>query len=213
MVLSKVFKKGKVSSASAGGASFVKIDADSSVDLIILADTSDMLSFNQHAFWRDEGNSPIFPCIGKGCPGCAQGDKAKFKAVLPVLYVGGEKEPVIWTFGITVARMLQDTEDALGSLAGQSIRVKRTGSGLKTRYSVTSLAKKFNISKIKVDWDEIMSRLGPTTAAEIEALLAGDTDDDDDEDPKSAVKRSPFDEAVDDDELEVDIDDEIDEMI
>lgn len=199
----KVFQQGRVTSAPSGGAKFVKIEDGKPVDLVLLAGTAKMISFNQHAFWRDEGNSPIFPCIVDGCPGCERGDRPKFKAVLPVIVLGGDsKDPTIWSFGISVARMLQDMEEATGSdLAGQSVRVKRTGTGLKTKYTVVSLGKKYNISKHKVDFDEIMSQLGPTTREEIIALLDGESSDE--PEPKEPKDEAPgLEEEVTDDEIE-----------
>jgi hypothetical protein len=169
-----VFRKGKVSVGSDGG-KFIKLEADKPLGLILLQGMSEFISFDQHAMWHDEGKSPMFPCIGKGCPGCAMGDKPRFRGVMPVIEKGDASKTIkIWTFGKMVAVALQEIEEVSGSVAGLLVSVKRTGAGLKTRYSVTSTGSRFNISAIVANLPDITKELGPTSVAEIKKLISGE---------------------------------------
>lgn len=191
--MSPVFRTGRVKAAGEGGAGkFVKLEAEKPLDLIIMWPTEKMISFDQHAIWRDEGASPMFPCIkgtGKKCPGCEIGDKPRFRGVMPVVeQTDAEKTVKIWSFGIQTARDLQDIEDATGNLVGLLIRVKRTGTGLKTRYSVVSLGKKFNVERLVSKIPDIAAELGPTDPAEIRRMLAGGDIEEDDVEVEEPVE-------------------------
>jgi hypothetical protein len=143
--------------SSEGGSNFLKIEPDSTVKAVMLVNPSEeMLSFDQHGFWLDGGNSPIFPCIageGEECPGCQKGNNPKFRAFLPVLVKqDGEEVVRIWNFGIGLARSLASIEEVigLGELVGHVIAIKRTGAGKSTRWEAISTGKVVDIDEVEI---------------------------------------------------------------
>jgi len=131
--MSKLFKKGPAVSATSRKGLFVSINDDESVALASLVEIGEMLSADVHEFW--EINPFVtFPCLGTDCPGCRIDNPTRFKAYLPV--VNREGETKIFSFGIRVANQLTDIESAIGNIKGKILRIKRTGKGLKTQYSV-----------------------------------------------------------------------------
>lgn len=166
-----IFTRGSV--PKGGGGRFVKIETDSTVELIPLMGVEGMIGFHQHAFWMEDGSSPIFPCIREDCPGCQLGDEPSWKATMMVIQVEGkEREQRIWTFGASIARQLTELESTLGStIAGQLLRVRRTGAGLKTRYTVVATGRRAKIEGITFDEADLIKELGPTERGEIIAKL------------------------------------------
>lgn len=152
-----------------GGGSFVSVSDGEQVELVPMVDMDDMVSYDQHAIWLDAGNSPIFACIdgtGEQCPGCQMGEKPRFRAFLPVLTQEG---PKIWAFGITMARQLSEIDDAVDGIAGKVMRLRRTGSGINTRYTVITTGKERDVSAAApLDVEE---NLGPTDRMGILELL------------------------------------------
>lgn len=142
------FKTGldAISERSSGTSKFMSIEADSAVTIAPLTGTEDMLSAEMHEFW-DINPFVSMPCLGKDCPSCKLGNKSKFKAFLQV--VTQDKSVKIFPFGISVARQIEELDEALDSVKGQVIRIKRNGSGLKTRYVVTALGKKIDVDEIE----------------------------------------------------------------
>lgn len=162
------FRKGKaVLERKSGAGAFLSVGQDEAVQFAPMVGMDDMISADVHEFW--EVNPAVFVvCLGSHCPACATGNKPKFKAYLPVLTQEGEAK--IFAFGITVARQLTDLEAELGNVRGSILKVKRTGAGMKTKYTVIPLGK-----KVKVDGREqpdIESRLGPTTVDGIRKAMA-----------------------------------------
>ena len=129
---SKLFRKGPVVSDSKKGL-YVSIKDEESVALASLVNLGEMLSADVHEFW--EVNPFVtFPCLGKDCPACKIDAPTRFKAYLPIVTREGEVK--IFAFGIRVANQLTDIEAAVGDLRGKVLRIKRTGKGLKTQYTV-----------------------------------------------------------------------------
>lgn len=152
-----------------GESIFLAIQPDSSVDVVPLESMNEMVSVDQHAIWLDAGNSPIFPCIsgtGEQCPGCQLGDKPRFRGFLPILTKEGER---IFAFGIQVARSLSDIDDATDGIRGQVLRIKRSGSGLSTRWSIITTGKTKDVEGKEVP--DVAEHLGPTSRSEILELL------------------------------------------
>jgi len=192
-------RKGRdaISSASSGSSDFVRIADGDAIDMVSLLDLEEMLSIDQHAIWLDGGNSPMFPCIGKNCPGCDHGNQPRFRAFLPVVVLDSG-EPKIFSFGISIARALEELDEEFGGIAGHVFRVKRKGSGLATTYTVIALGRTRKIAKYEAI--EVEEKLGPVTRKGILELLKetgaledtddydDDDDDDDDEDDDDIVE-------------------------
>jgi hypothetical protein len=162
-----IVRKGTKAMPSSGNSEFLGIKPDESVTIAPLAGIEDMISIDQHVFWVDGGSSPMFPCIGEGCPGCAMGDSPRYRASLPVLTK--EDGPKIFSFGTQVARQLSEIASELGNLKGAMLKVKRTGSGLKTSYTVVAVGKSVKTEGVKVP--DVEKAIGPTTREEIVKLL------------------------------------------
>jgi hypothetical protein len=91
----------------------------------------------------------------------------RYRAFLPIL-VNGEVK--VWSMSKTSHMQLLDIADAGGSLSGMELRIKRTGSGLATRYSVVPRGKRHDISDVpEVD---IISMLGPITTEGVRKVIA-----------------------------------------
>lgn len=171
MAKRSVIRKGRkaIADVGAGAGDFVKIGDGDAVDMVSVYDMEEMLSVDQHAIWLEGGNSPMFPCIGKNCPGCELGNQPRFRAFLPVKLIE-TGEPKIFSFGIQIARALEELDEEFGGLSGNVFRVKRKGSGLATTYTVVALGKKRKVSEDDVI-DDLEEKIGPTTRAGILSLL------------------------------------------
>ena len=163
---SSVFKKGKSAVGAPGSGRFIKINPDESVLFAPMTGLDEMISCDQHEFW-DITPAVIVPCLGKGCPACATGNEARFKAFLPVLTK--EEGVKIYSFGIRMFRQLEELEAELGSLKGKVIKVKRSGSGMSTQYFPLSTGKTMDVSK--AEQIDLIEHLGPSDADEIRKLL------------------------------------------
>lgn len=161
------FKKGLTSlSERVGSGKFLSISPDESVTIAPLTNSADMISAEMHEFW--EVNPLVsMPCLGPGCPACLTKNKPKFKAFLQV--INQDKQVKIFSFGISIARQLEEIEESLGEIKGHVLRIKRNGSGLKTRYVVTPLGKKISVSG--VDLYDVESELGPITVEDQTRVL------------------------------------------
>jgi hypothetical protein len=171
MAKRSVIRKGRkaIADVGSGAGDFVKIGDGDAVDMVSVVDMDEMLSVDQHAIWLEGGNSPMFPCIGKDCPGCELGNQPRFRAFVPVKLVE-TGEPKVFSFGIQIARALEELDEEFGGLAGNVFRVKRKGSGLATTYTVVALGKKRKVSEDDII-EDLEEKIGPTTRAGILALL------------------------------------------
>lgn len=165
--MAPLIRKGAKALPSSGNKPYLSIKADESVMIAPMTDVDEMISVDQHAIWVDGGNSPMFPCIGAGCPGCELGDEPKYRASLAVMTK--ENGPKIFSFGITVARQLAEIAGELGSIKGKMLKVKRTGSGLGTRYTVVAVGKDVKIEGHPLP--DLEASLGPMTREGILKML------------------------------------------
>jgi hypothetical protein len=194
---SKLFRKGARAAGEVAASVFVRLKADEPVTLAPMVPLEEMTSIDQHEFW-DTNPALIFPCLGaKDCPACKSGNKPKYKGFLPVM-VRDEAEPKLLAFGITVERQFATIAEEIGDITGHVFRVKKTGTGMTTKYTVVALGKTLDVSKMTpidpeehitvYDADEITLKLRaigegsdedgePTEKA---AKVAEDVDGDDD---------------------------------
>lgn len=207
-------KKGReaVDSAMEGnGQVFLKLADGDSFEIVAIGGVDEVISFDQHAIWIDEGNSPIFPCLqSKDCPGCRIGDTPRFKAIMPILVKtdAGQEERLI-IFGKAVMRALADAEDAVGaSLHGHILRFSRKGSGMTTKYSVMPTGRQYAKAPSIEDFGlQPLEHIGPTEPEDIiESLRQAKKWKAEYDSPKRALKSAET-ESWDDEEF-VDIEDE-----
>lgn len=152
------FRKGTaVLEKKSGGGQFISIAADESITVAPIVGLDEMISADMHEFW--EVNPFVStPCFGTDCPACSAGNNPKFKAFLPVVTQEGEVK--IFSFGISVARQIEEIDAETGGVQFQVLKIKRTGTGLRTRYSVVPLGKK--VKAREYDMPDIIKALGPS---------------------------------------------------
>lgn len=151
-----------------GEREFIALKDGEKATMASLVNMDELLSIDQHAIWLDGGNSPMFPCIGEGCPGCERGNTPRFRAFLPVV-THPDGEPKIFAFGIKVARSLEELDSEFGGLKGHLFTVKRKGTGLATNYTVIAVGRKAETDSVTMP--NVEEKLGPTTRAGIMLLL------------------------------------------
>lgn len=143
------------------GVSFLRISVDETLTVIPLTnlnapagetpDGSNCMAKADMYFFFDIPNRPEDvplsiqkPDSGED-PIAALGRKPNTVYFLWCLVEGGENEsntPTIWQFKSSVFKQLVEIEDAVGGeIKGQTLRFKRSGSGLKTRYTVMPTGK------------------------------------------------------------------------
>ena len=148
------------------GGNWLKLESNVPVDVVCLVNADEILTIEQCAIWLDEGNSPVWVYTGPNDPSHDLHIEKRYRAYLPVL---SEGEPKIWAMGRGAHMALLDISDSSGELKGQILRLKRTGTGLQTKYSVLPRGKRKDVSGIEeVD---VLSVLGPLTRAGVIQLL------------------------------------------
>lgn len=128
---------------------FVIIKADSSLTVTPLVNLDELISIDQHQFW-DVNPAILAPCLGNGCPACAIGNIAKYKAFLAVAVKSeeGETQSKILVLGTQIARQLEMIAEEVGELKGAVLKVRRDGKGFKTKYTVIATGKRVNVDAI-----------------------------------------------------------------
>lgn len=146
---------------------WLKIETNQILDVVSLVDVDEIITIEQCAIWLDEGNSPVWTYTGPGDPSHDLGVDRKYRAFLPVKADGEVK---VWSMGKTAHVQLLDIADASGHLKGMELRLKRTGTGLGTRYSVVPRNKRVNIDD--VEEVDVVSMLGPLTVEGVQEYIA-----------------------------------------
>lgn len=148
-------------------AGWLKIEANSAVDAIVLVEAEDILATEQCAIWLDAGNSPVWVYTGPDDPSHELGVERRYRAYLPVMVDGDVK---VWSMGKQAHIQLLEIADASGELKGLEVRIKRTGSGLTTRYNVVPKGKRHDVSRIEEP--DVIAMLGPITSDEVRKMIA-----------------------------------------
>lgn len=215
----RAIRKGRkaIGDAGIGSSDFVRISDGDVIDMVSLVDMDDLLSIDQHAIWLDGGNSPMFPCIGEDCPGCETGNQPRFRAFLPVVLID-EGVQKIYSFGISVARALEELDDEFEGLSGHVFRIKRKGTGLGTTYTVIAMGRSRKIDKY--DLPDVEDKLGPVTRRGIMDLLEEtgaledtiDDEEEEEEEPKKKRKKKKKKKAAEEEEEPEEEDEDWDEL-
>lgn len=145
---------------------WLKIESNSYVDATILVDVDEIVACEQCAIWLDDGNSPVWVYTGPEDPMHDLGVDKRYRAYLPVLVDGEAK---VWSMGKQAHSALLDIADANDEIKGLDVRLKRTGAGLATRYSIVPKGSRRDVSK--VDEIDVISLLGPLTPNEVKDML------------------------------------------
>lgn len=153
---------------------FLSIAPNAQHDVVCLVEAEDIIAVDQCAIWLtkeeqvDGIRSPVWVFTGPEDPSLELSGVSKaYRAFLPVIV---DDEVKVWPMGILAHRQLLDISDATGSLAGLELRLKRTGSGKGTRYSVVSTGKRFDVE----DNEEVnvIDLLGPLEVEGVRKLIA-----------------------------------------
>lgn len=152
---------------------WLSLQPNEAINVVCLVAVEDIIACDQCAIWLDEGNSPVWVYTGADDPAHDLNIDRRYRAYLPVLAPkeagGSEREPRVFSMGKSVHMALLDIADAVGDITGVELRIKRTGSGLATRYSVAQTGKRFDVSKQpEVD---VIAMLGPLTTEGVRELL------------------------------------------
>jgi hypothetical protein len=197
-----------------GGVSWLKLESGKHQDVFCLVEVDNIIVCEQCAIWLDDGNSPVWVYTGPEDPSHELKIDRRYKAYLPVMTEDGEVK--VWGMGKSAHKQIMDIADAVGDIAGLKMRLKRTGAGLNTRYSIVSMGKYKNVGE--VEEVDVVSMLGPITPDAVREMIAEKLGMDDYEDVvtsyrgKKGIKKSggktkpvaPVEETEDDDEEEID---------
>lgn len=153
-----------------GSSDFLKLDAGQTVKLHVLSEEPH--SFFSH-FFQSIKRSAV--CPGEDCPCCATQDKETGKRMQHSFYVrDSEGNTKVWTMGNRVAETIKNIFDTYGGLADVDLVVKRTGSDKNTKYGITPVPTKIDVSDVDVSTLTPLEEINaPATAEVIEQMMAG----------------------------------------
>lgn len=194
------------------------------------AEIEDNPGFFEYFTHWDTGSNSSIPCLGEDCPLCEGGDTPSTRA-LTLWYVPenakAEQFKVFEANSGTVDEFVDEAEDHDG-LLGKKYRIRRRGSGTKTRYRLSNLNEKLSKTEIKnvlkaleIDLEAIINkkaRAGYELLKARDALEEDDDlydvedeEDDEDEKPKARKGRKVKDKDEEPEDEEDDEDEEKDE--
>lgn len=150
----KVFTGKKPSPA--GSSKFTTVKPDEALTFALMIPLAELVSVDLHSFW-DRNPAVHAICIGNDCPACAAGNKTGYKAYLPIQRKDGTTG--IFPVGLSIVRQLTEIEEELGSLKGKVIKVKRTGAGLGTKYTVVPLGTSITVDETQMP--DILRAIAP----------------------------------------------------
>lgn len=170
--MARSLRVGRVPAASDGGGKFYGLKDGDTATMTVLVDIDEIVSVDQYALW-DFNPAPVWVHCGDDDPGMDLGLKPGYRAFVPVeIEIEGTKEIRFWSIGIGLHRELSEIAEMAEGLKGLIIKAKRTGSGLKTRYSVLSTGKRAkSLPKDLPTVDDVIAELGPEDREGILELL------------------------------------------
>ena len=128
-------------------------------------------------------------CPHRGCPACNNDEtKARLRHSF-VVYDLGDKAIKTWTVSNTVALSVKNIWESYdGDLSSVDLEIKRTGTGLNTKYAVVPVKTKYEDSMIEgEDLPDLESIFTPATEEEIKSMLESEVGD---EEAEQAVEKS-----------------------
>lgn len=128
-------------------------------------------------------------CPHRGCPACNNDEtKARLRHSF-VVYDLGDKAIKTWTVSNTVALSVKNIWESYdGDLSSVDLEIKRTGTGLSTKYAVVPVKTKYEDSMIEgEDLPDLESIFTPATEEEIKSMLESELGD---EEAAQAVEKS-----------------------
>lgn len=136
----------------------------------VLVEADEIISGYQFADWS-VNPAPIWVAV-ENDPGYELGLKPRYRAFIPIsVEVDGAKEVRLWPVSKQMHANIADIGMAYGKLAGQILSIRRSGTGLETRYTVIPLGKQEKVSEVLPTFEEIAELLGPEDVGGVKALL------------------------------------------
>jgi len=126
---------------------------------------SQTFHFKKHGF-KSEGKYSSKICQGEGCPYCLQGNEPKNRYAWTVIDREDGQVKILEVGWQIYGQLLAYAKDEdYGELTGYDIKIKRTGEGLETEYSVVASPKKSEITDeekqaiidAKIDLEKVFS--------------------------------------------------------
>ena len=168
----KISVGAKPSTGGGNGGGWWGPKADEIHEVTLLASDAEIVSVDQCTIW-DFNPAPSWVYCGSDDPSHDLGIKPGYRAFIPVLVKGDEEQkPRIWSMPISAHRALCDIAE-MQDLKGLVVKVKKTGTGIKTKYTIVSTARVVNIKKVEdiPSSEDIINRLGPEDRAGIIAMI------------------------------------------
>jgi hypothetical protein len=168
----KISVGAKPSTGGGNGGGWWGPKTDEIHEVTLLASDAEIVSVDQCTIW-DINPAPSWVYCGSDDPSHDLGLKPGYRAFIPVLVKSDEEQkPRIWSMPISAHRALCDIAE-MQDLKGLVVKVKKTGTGIKTKYVIVSTARVANIKKVEdiPNADDIISRLGPETREGIIAMI------------------------------------------
>jgi len=158
----------KVNYDGEGESAWLDLVTDQPKTVTLLCGMDDVISCEQCAIWLEEGKSPVWVYTGDDDPyNDLKLQKKRYRAYLPVLEGSDVK---VWSMGIMVhTQLLQWAEDGI-NLVGLNVKIRKTGKGLQTRYSVSNLATRTDVSNVELP--NIIPLLGTLDPDEVRTMIA-----------------------------------------
>lgn len=166
-----IIRKGVGSMPSGGGDNrFLTLKDGDSITFAPLINLDELVSFDQVIVWVEGRNSPSWAFLGKDDPSIAMGVAPRYRALMPVLTKEGEVK--IFGFGSSVARQFAAIGEEVPEIKGKVFRVRRTGAGLSTKYTIVAVGREVDVSKVEVPDVSDVEYTGPQDLESVLALLA-----------------------------------------
>jgi len=161
------------------GSLFYTINDGDTIECKILVEQDQIVSVEQCALWNHYNPSPVWVFIGADDPSHDLGLKSGYRAFLPIsLKIEGERVIRLWSMSKTSHRQITEIAEMSGSLKGQILKIKRTGSGMKTAHTIVPVGKRVKITEEVPSVEQIIDLLGPYTREEIISMIEQKTDED-----------------------------------
>jgi hypothetical protein len=175
MSTKRAVRVGMTPTAVGGDSMYWSLGENETAQLTLLADLNEIISVDQYAIW-DFKPAPVWVDCGADDPGPELKLKPSYRAFVPVLVsIDGKDEVKLWSVGIGIHRNLHEIGEMSDGLKGLVIKAKRTGAGLKTRYTLVSTGKRVPKLPATIEQDKILEALGPEDRAGIIEMIENRT--------------------------------------
>lgn len=145
---------------------------DSNQKVKILVDVDQIISAEQFALW-EFNPAPMWVEVENDPGHTLSGVKSRYTAWIPVALKDddGEKVVKMWVVPKSLHTQIYDMAQELESSEGLIMSVKRSGSGIETRYTLIPTGKRETVTEELPDLKEFEEMLGPEDAEGVKKLI------------------------------------------